>query len=927
MRRLVVGGVSAVTAGGVGLVGLAPSASATSAFSSATFTRLSGPNRYATAAAIAEETFPSGANTVLLATGTNFPDALAGSYLAGTENGGAGAPILLTDPNTLSPETIAALATLKATNVIILGGTSAVSAAVQTTLAGITSTNVAGGHLTVTRISGTGSAANRLGTMQAIVAAAANPIGTNAAGQNTAILATSTNFPDALAAGALAFAKHFPLILTDGTASTLSTEAVNALTAANIKHVIVVGGSLAINPAQITQLATVNGGISVENPSGPDRGATAAALAHLEVSGYGFTNTHMNVANGFDPQVAANGAIPLGFTPDALAGSPHSGKEKAPTLIDDSPTSGASTIAFAASEAATLSSGHIFGGSLAVSDALVNAIIAAAQTGSVAAVPTTGAVSGLTPTTGPAGTVVGGTLTNPSGVTTLTVTGCGIVTPQAVVVNPTTGAFSFTIPANQAAGACTLTFLATGPNGLSVTTTLPFTVTAPALPTGLGTPPSTSAPDLVSARIIADNFDTSGTSTVQFVFDKTLTAAPVPGDYGLEGYAVGHRAYAFHVALDPTNPDAVDATYTNAVNPASYTIAAVDSGGATGASGLNNPLGAVPLQGTSPVTAGGHAAGLTSSPMLISAAPTLGFTNDATFTFDQPIPTGNSNDFFFYDGAGVAHQATGVVNVGTNNVTVHFAAPVATATRFAVTFGGAVSSAGRPSPDGAVNNGSAVAPNPNLTTVFQVANTPNAYRFTFDKACGSPLNPGDFFVYDSNGFRFTANAAVQISGDTVQATFPGVNSSNAGDIVLGSVEQGACKDAATGLLNSIGDAAVSGSTGANMGLTSGPTLLSATADRLGNTVTYTFNQPISLTVNSHSFFVLDPSGDAPSYGIFGSASINGDSVTVRFAPGAVQNAVGAGVANDFFNEKAANTAAVLGVLPFVENAPGDVTLS
>jgi putative cell wall-binding protein len=53
--------------------------------------RLAGPDRYATAAAVAEEVFPAGADHVLLAYGGNFPDALVAAAAAGHFGG----PVLL----------------------------------------------------------------------------------------------------------------------------------------------------------------------------------------------------------------------------------------------------------------------------------------------------------------------------------------------------------------------------------------------------------------------------------------------------------------------------------------------------------------------------------------------------------------------------------------------------------------------------------------------------------------------------------------------------------------------------------------------------------------------------------------------------------------------------------------------------------------
>src|SRR5439155_24255757 len=72
-------------------------AKATSNFS---FLRLAGNNRFDTARLIATNSFPT-SDDVIIASGRNFPAALAANYLAGT----LGAPALLTEPTTLPPET------------------------------------------------------------------------------------------------------------------------------------------------------------------------------------------------------------------------------------------------------------------------------------------------------------------------------------------------------------------------------------------------------------------------------------------------------------------------------------------------------------------------------------------------------------------------------------------------------------------------------------------------------------------------------------------------------------------------------------------------------------------------------------------------------------------------------------------------------
>ena len=78
----------------------------------------SGSDRYATAAAISAGWGP-GVPVVYIATGLNFPDALAGAAAAGT----LGAPLLLVTGTTVPAATAAELARLQPGRIVILGGT------------------------------------------------------------------------------------------------------------------------------------------------------------------------------------------------------------------------------------------------------------------------------------------------------------------------------------------------------------------------------------------------------------------------------------------------------------------------------------------------------------------------------------------------------------------------------------------------------------------------------------------------------------------------------------------------------------------------------------------------------------------------------------------------------------------------------------
>lgn len=93
--------------------------------------RLSGPDRYWTATNIALETAPADVDVVYVATGLNFPDALAGGALAAIQN----APILLVDTNTIPVATQFGLTTLQPKKIVVLGGSGVVSDAVAQALA------------------------------------------------------------------------------------------------------------------------------------------------------------------------------------------------------------------------------------------------------------------------------------------------------------------------------------------------------------------------------------------------------------------------------------------------------------------------------------------------------------------------------------------------------------------------------------------------------------------------------------------------------------------------------------------------------------------------------------------------------------------------------------------------------------------------
>lgn len=372
--------------------------------SSVTTRRFGGNDRYETARLIAEASFTSAA-FALLARGDDYPDALAGSYLAG--NAGTG-PVVLTEPTRLNPNALATLQNLRVAEVFILGGTSAIGSAVEQDLRDR--------GYRVLRLEG----ATRYDT----AAAVARSLGAGGVGRigadPTAILATGEDFADALSAGPLAFRMRLPVLLT--TAATLSPQAEEALTDLGIRRVLILGGTDAVAPTVEAQV--VARGIATERLAGANRRGTAVEVARFAVR-EGFSNTHVNLARGDD-------------FPDSLAGGAHGGRDigGSPILLTESPTAlGTETRGYLAENNATIESIDALGGTGAISDE----VLAEARDASTCNPgTTTTTLPAVTTTTGAACVVRTTTTTGGTGTTTSSTTTTSTTTTTASTTTTTT---------------------------------------------------------------------------------------------------------------------------------------------------------------------------------------------------------------------------------------------------------------------------------------------------------------------------------------------------------------------------------------------------------------------------------------------------------------------------------------------------------
>lgn len=186
--------------------------------------RLGGNDRYETAALVAEYGFP-GATAVFVASGVGFADALS----AGPIGAISGRPLLLTDPNQLSPATAAHLTALGNPDVTVLGGSGAVSDAVVQAIDALTTG-------TVQRISGSDRYRTGVELSKASFTSA-----------QYVVLTTGTNFPDALSGGPVAAQLGAPVLLTRP--ACVSEAVLAEIQRLGAATVVVIGGTSVVSAA------------------------------------------------------------------------------------------------------------------------------------------------------------------------------------------------------------------------------------------------------------------------------------------------------------------------------------------------------------------------------------------------------------------------------------------------------------------------------------------------------------------------------------------------------------------------------------------------------------------------------------------------------------------------------------------------------
>lgn len=184
-----------------------------------TSARLDGTSRYETAVKMSSENWVK-ADTVVLAYGEDFPDALCAAPLAARLN----APILLTDKKNLNTVTLNEIIRLQATKVFLIGGVGVISENVEKSL---TDKNI-----TVTRLFENDRYETSLSVAEYMASTFNLP--------KEIAIATGDNFPDALSIAAISGIKNMPILLSPK--SNCTSKVLTFINNANPEKCYVIGG-------------------------------------------------------------------------------------------------------------------------------------------------------------------------------------------------------------------------------------------------------------------------------------------------------------------------------------------------------------------------------------------------------------------------------------------------------------------------------------------------------------------------------------------------------------------------------------------------------------------------------------------------------------------------------------------------------------
>lgn len=299
-------------------------------------TRIAGSTRYSTAVEISKRAFPNGAPAVVLATGEDHPDALAGSSLAGAVNG----PVLLTRTASLPSVVSTELKRLKPSTIYLMGGTLAIDVPVEEAVRAAVPTARIERLAGATRFDTALDAARR-------VMAQARP--------SKVVVVEASAWADAAAVSPITYTKSYPVLLVKRDDVGASVRAF--LDEFKPSTILLIGGDLVISDTVRGEVAAT--GAQVIELQGATRYHTAAAVAAYGTAQEGLTAGEVYVATGLD-------------FPDALAGGVLAGLRGNPLLLTSKDTCPTGTAAYLRANRSTIKRLNLFGGPLAISPAGAN---------------------------------------------------------------------------------------------------------------------------------------------------------------------------------------------------------------------------------------------------------------------------------------------------------------------------------------------------------------------------------------------------------------------------------------------------------------------------------------------------------------------------------------------------------------------------
>lgn len=257
--------------------------------------RFQGDDRFHTAVLIADATFTGAVDRVFIASGLNFPDALAAGPIAAK----AGAPLLLVPQSGAIPASVVnQLNELAPRQIVIVGGDPSVGFAMEAALANYASDLV---QPTV-RIAGR----DRFETARLLIESA------GFVEPQYVWVVSGLGFADALSVGAAAAARGEPLVLVPGTFGAVDESTMATIRSLDPDRIKLAGSEATVSGAIATQLASI---APVDRHGGSDRFETSRLIAQAS----GLTSTTVYLANG------------LNF-PDALAGGVAAGLNGSPLI-------------------------------------------------------------------------------------------------------------------------------------------------------------------------------------------------------------------------------------------------------------------------------------------------------------------------------------------------------------------------------------------------------------------------------------------------------------------------------------------------------------------------------------------------------------------------------------------------------------------